>query len=100
MMTKPLLSAAMALCCLALGACAQRSESPADSVVLNASIYTADGSNPAATALVVKGAELVYVGSDAGAREYIGEHTVVEDLQEELDAQVCAESAAPPHREP
>ena len=61
---------ALGICCIALGACAPKGVEPAETVVLNARIYTADSANPSATALVVKGTSLVYVGSDDGVLHF------------------------------
>lgn len=52
----------------------------ADSVYLNGNIYTVDQAFSTATAMAVKGDRLVYVGSDAEARSYIGAGTQVVDL--------------------
>ena len=46
-----------------------------DKIIKNAKIFTADKSNPMATALVVKDGKFVYVGDESGLSEYEGEIT-------------------------
>lgn len=53
---------------------------PADLVVTDARIYTADTGRSMAEALAVKDGRLVYVGSAKGAKEFIGARTRVEPL--------------------
>ncbi len=53
----------------------------ADSVYINGNIYTMDEDQPKATALAVKGQKLIFVGSDAGAKGYVGNNTKVTDLK-------------------
>jgi len=53
----------------------------ADSVYLNGNIYTMDDDNPHATAMAIKGDKLLYVGTDEGAKAYIGSATQVVDLE-------------------
>lgn len=52
----------------------------ADRVFTNASVYTADKKRNLASAVAIKDGKFVYVGSDEGVKEYIGETTVVEDV--------------------
>ena len=47
----------------------------ADRIIKNAKIYTCDKNNPMATALVVKDGKFVYVGDEAGLKDYEGEVT-------------------------
>ena len=47
----------------------------ADQIIKNAKIYTADKDNPMASALVVKDGKFVYVGNEAGLKDYEGEVT-------------------------
>jgi len=47
----------------------------ADKIIKNAKIFTADKSNPQATALAVKDGKFVYVGDEAGLADYEGEVT-------------------------
>lgn len=53
---------------------------PADLVFVGGTLHTLDPDNPSATALAAKDGFIQYVGRDAGARLYIGEHTRVVDL--------------------
>lgn len=53
----------------------------ADSVYINGNIYTMDEDQPSVSALAVKGQKLIYVGTDATAKNYIGNNTKVVDLQ-------------------
>lgn len=53
---------------------------PADLVVVNARVYTADAGRPLATALAVRGGRLAFVGDDGGARALRGPATRVVDL--------------------
>ena len=46
-----------------------------DKIIKNAKIFTADKSNPMATALVVKDGKFVYVGDESGLSDYEGETT-------------------------
>jgi len=72
---------------LGLAAAAQASfaaQPAADLVLQNARIYTADAHRSMAEALAVKDGKLVYVGSVAGAKAYIGPKTTVEDAQGRL----------------
>src|SRR5215813_2475389 len=54
---------------------------PADLVLKNANIYTVDDSKPHAQAVAVKGDKIVFVGSDAEVKAYIGPRTNVLDLK-------------------
>ena len=53
----------------------------ADSVHLNGKIYTVNPAQAWAEAIAVRGDRIVYVGSDAGARRFIGAATRVVDLE-------------------
>jgi hypothetical protein len=55
-------------------------EGPADLVVTNARIYTADRTHSMAEALAVKDGEIVFVGSAAAAASWTGPKTTVERL--------------------
>src|SRR5450432_1712223 len=57
---------------------------PADLVLTNAKIYTADATRSMAAAVAVRSGRIVYVGSSAGAHQYIGPGTRVEDLHGQL----------------
>lgn len=52
----------------------------ADSVWINGKIYTADKSFSIVEALAVKGGKIIYAGTTAGAKNYTGKNTAVNDL--------------------
>lgn len=56
----------------------------ADHVFLNAAAYTLADGTPWAEAVAVDGDRIVYVGDDAGAKEFIGSETTVHDLGGEM----------------
>ena len=65
-----------------VGACTSDGvEESADSVFLNAAVYTVDADRSWAQAVAVDDGKIVYVGTDAGASDFIGEATTVRDLQ-------------------
>jgi predicted amidohydrolase YtcJ len=53
---------------------------PADRVFLGGAVYTVDEERSWAEAVATRDGLIVYVGSDAGAREYVGADTEVVDL--------------------
>ena len=55
-------------------------EDAADLVLKNAVVYTVDDNWTVATAVAVKGDEIVYVGDDAGVEAFVGDATDVRDL--------------------
>ncbi len=57
---------------------------PADLVLTNAKIYTADAARAMAAAVAVRADRIVYVGTTAGAKPYVGPGTKVEDLHGRL----------------
>ena len=57
------------------------SGSVADSVYINGNIYTMDEKQPTASALAVKGQELIYVGNSDEVKKYIGNNTSITDLK-------------------
>ena len=73
----------------ALGACApepaEKFDEPkskvADLAFTNGSIYTVDGERSWAEALAIDDGRISYVGTDAGAKDYIGPNTKVVDLK-------------------
>ena len=67
---------------LCLAACSQSPApvTPADTVYLNADIYTVDADNSRASAMAVSNGKIVAIGSDDEIREYAGEATAVIDL--------------------
>ncbi len=56
-------------------------QQPADLVVTNGRIYTADGARPVVDAMAVRGGRVVFVGDRAGARALTGANTRTLDLQ-------------------
>lgn len=61
--------------------CAKEKTMPADLVLLNGEIFTADANNPSAVALVITGNKLTAVLSDdTKAKKFIGDKTEVIDL--------------------
>ena len=57
---------------------------PADLVFVNGAVYTVDAARSWATALAVTGDRIAYVGTDAGARELVGPHTRLIDLNHRM----------------
>ena len=53
----------------------------ADQLILNASVFTGDESNPRAQAVAVKGNRITYVGDNQGAERFRGKSTRVIDGQ-------------------
>ena len=56
-------------------------QQPADLVVTNGRIYTADGARPIVDAMAIRGGRVVFVGDRAGARALTGANTRTLDLQ-------------------
>ena len=56
----------------------------ADFVLTNGKVYTVNEKQPWAEAVVVKGKEIVYVGDNAGAKDFIGDGTEEIDLKGRL----------------
>ncbi len=52
----------------------------ADLVLHNAKIYTVNAALPWAEAMAVTDGEIIFIGSDEGVEEHIGDNTVVKDL--------------------
>jgi predicted amidohydrolase YtcJ len=73
-----LAAAASALC----GACGSTAAPPADLIVHNARIYTADRANSVAEAIAVSGDRIAAVGGDTGILTRRGPHTRVIDAQQ------------------
>jgi len=57
---------------------------PADVVITDAIIYTADMHRTMARALAIGAGKLLYVGEESGAGAFIGPHTRIERLQGRL----------------
>ncbi len=75
----------LAAATLALGvlnpAAATNAAAPADLVLRGGFIYTVDDRNSVQQAIAIQGGRIVYVGTDQGARVFIGKQTNVIDLQ-------------------
>jgi predicted amidohydrolase YtcJ len=56
----------------------------ADQVLYNANVYTVNEKQPWAQAIAIRKGKIVFVGSDAGARGYVDEHTQVRNMQKRL----------------
>lgn len=56
-------------------------QAPADLVLRNAKVYTANDKQPKAQAVAIKGNRIVFVGSDGDARKHTGPATRVLDLK-------------------
>lgn len=54
---------------------------PADLLLKNGNVYTANEQSPTAQAVAIKGDRIVFVGSNAEAQKYLGKDTKVVDLQ-------------------
>src|SRR5271154_5077081 len=76
-------AAAASLFAIVRGTFAQ-GQGPADLVLTNARIYTADRERSMAEALAVKGGKIVFVGSAADASSWVGPKTTVERLDGKL----------------
>jgi predicted amidohydrolase YtcJ len=69
----------LSLCCATLGAASQ-----GDLVFLNGAVYTVDPARSWASAVVVTGDHITYVGDDATARTFVGPSTRVIDLDHRM----------------
>lgn len=56
----------------------------ADTIVVNASIYTADAGNPAAEAMAIRNGAILYVGDNAGARALAARGATIVDAEGRL----------------
>ena len=75
------------LLCLIVGCEKQVTAIPkgiADLVLQNGAIYTVDENHSWAQSIAIKEGRIVYVGSDAGAKEFIGTNTKAVDLQNKM----------------
>ncbi len=75
---------AVALLFSGAGICAATGQGPADWVVTDARIYTANPSRGIAEALAILDGKIVFVGSAAEAQSWVGPHTKVERLAGKL----------------
>ncbi len=57
---------------------------PADLVFVNGAVYTVDAARHWASALAVRGGNIVFVGDDGGARALVGPKTRLVDLQQRM----------------
>lgn len=73
----------LGLCLLAASAISPAvcSAETADAIYINGNIYTVEAGQPKASALATVGQKLVYVGSNEGAKEYVGAKTKIVDLK-------------------
>src|SRR4030095_946264 len=60
---------------------ARQQTTPADLILKNGAVYTANDQAPTAQAVAVKGDRIVFVGSNAEAQKYAGKDTRLVDLQ-------------------
>ena len=83
-------SICMLLATAAVAACAREASEPveakkksavADLALRNGAIYTVDGARSWAETVAIDAGRIVYVGTDAGAKNYIGPQTQVVDLE-------------------
>jgi predicted amidohydrolase YtcJ len=81
---KPLLLAVTLLVAGLLTTQASESKEPADYVLLNGKVYTVNPEQPWAEAVAVRGDEIVYVGDNQAAREFIGKDSRAIDLKGKL----------------
>jgi predicted amidohydrolase YtcJ len=65
---------------LLMASCGGSNENPADTVLRNGQVMTIDASNSVQQAVAVRSGKIVYVGSNAGAVDWIGPNTKVIDL--------------------
>ena len=72
--------AVFSLTLLTVGCQGQRTAEMADLVLTNAYVYTVDDSRSVAEAVAVRGPEIIFVGSSTDALEFIGDDTVVRDM--------------------
>jgi predicted amidohydrolase YtcJ len=75
-----LLFVVLGLLLLGLVPAIQPRVTPADIVFKNGNVYTANDGSPKAQAIAVKADRIVYVGTNAGAQNYVGTNTRVIDL--------------------
>ena len=82
-------SIGMLLATAAVAGCAREASEPvdakksavADLALRNGAIYTVDGARSWAETVAIDNGRIVYVGNDAGAKDYIGPQTEVVDLE-------------------
>lgn len=64
-----------------LAACGRPAGPTATLLLLNGHFFTADSTQPRASAVAVNGDRILYVGDEAGARAFSGKNTEIVDLQ-------------------
>ena len=76
------LHVALVAACAVIGAVASAASAsaPADVVLRNGYVYTANAHNTVAQALAVRNGRVVFVGSNRKVRAFVGKHTKVTDL--------------------
>lgn len=79
-MRRSSLAIAFVAALVSTGAGSEAGPAPADLVLTGAAVYTVDGARSWAEAVAVSGGQIVYVGTDAGAKPWIGASTKVVDL--------------------
>src|SRR5262245_32239367 len=73
---------ALALTLLYVGRTELSSQTPpADIVLTNGTVITVDARDSVAQAVAIRGSKIVFVGSSADARKFVGEKTEVIDLR-------------------
>jgi predicted amidohydrolase YtcJ len=81
-MTRTILPWGMALLLTLAGGAAAADVPPADRVFIGEHIITMDPAQPGAGAVAIRGDRIVYVGSQAGAQDFVGDRTQVVQLGE------------------
>lgn len=93
-------AASVTVAALCLAASARHADPPADLVVTNARIWTADPEQPRAEALAVRDGRFIAVGTSEQVKRHIGEHTRTLDAEKRrvlpglIDTHVHLNSAA------
>jgi predicted amidohydrolase YtcJ len=77
----PLALLALAVGVATAGAGSARAPAPADTVYTNGVIYTVDATRSTAQAIAVRDGKIIYVGTDAGAADYVGPGTTQVNLK-------------------
>ena len=77
--SRAFLQALLLFFCAATAVVAQKSQSPAETIVLHGKLYTLDDKNPWAQALAIRGDKIIAVGTDAAVEKFRGPATKVID---------------------
>jgi predicted amidohydrolase YtcJ len=75
---------AIAVVCSLIAGCSAQPQEKASLVVKNGYIYTVDEKRTVAEAMALKGNTIVYIGTNAGVKKWIGNDTQVIDLEGRL----------------